>query len=315
MATDVFSLRALLHKIESQEGEDATPAPATDAILLQDGAGQINVDELERNIDQPEGGAKPYVPVRRHAVVTGDIELVGAADAGDAPPIGDLLRSCGHTEVLGDTPDNAVYTPTLTSIPSATGYFYHGGEVIKMTGSRGRLTSLNLSINDFPRAGIELMGKVGSVDEAGMPQNISTAAFQVPLVGTEANMTITLGSFDLDGISLELDPGVTLSMLYHTEATVSRQGGRAVTGTLRCYRPLRSDVNIRQMAASAVPTTLLVDYDTGTGAQGLWLSAPKVQLGEPQRADLDGLVVWDIPLRLLPDAGNDDYTLGFGERT
>lgn len=313
-----FDLRALLHKIEVTEGTDATPTPDTNAILLLDGSGQINVDELERNIDQPAGGAKPYVQARKHAVITGDVELVGAATEGTAPPIGDLLRNAGHTQVLGEAPDNAIYTPTLTGIPSASAWFYHGGEVLKMVGARARLTSINMSINDFPRAGVEIMGKIGALDEAAMPSGANapdTSAFQVPIVGTDANMTIELGGFALDGISLELDPGVALAMLYHTEATLSRQSARAVTGTLRCYRPARSDINIRQLAAAAQTAPLLVDYVTGDDERDLFLTAPAVQIGEPVRADLDGLVVWDIPLRLLPDAGNDDYTLGFGPRT
>lgn len=315
MPLDVFDLRAFTHKIETTEGTDAVPTPAADAILLHTGSGQIQVDELERNIDNPQGGAKPYVPVRRRGMITGEIELAGAATAGDAAPIGRLLRSHGHTEVLeAGPPAQALYTPVLHGFPSASSYFYHAGELFKIVGGRGRLTSIDLAINDFPKAGIEIMGKVEAVEEAAVPTTIDTSAFQDPIVGTEDKMTILLDGEALEGVSLSLDPGISLNMVYHTEATVSRQSIRAVTGTLRVYRPLVATADIRSMARSAAKVPLIVDYLHETPARSLFLTAPRVQIGEPQIAELDGLVVWDIPVRLLPDDGNDDYTLGFGLR-
>lgn len=315
MPLEVFDLRAFTHKIETTEGTDAVPTPAADAILLHNGSGQIQVDELERNIDNPQGGAKPYVPVRRRGMITGEIELAGAATAGAAAPIGRLLRSHGHTELLEPGPPaQALYTPALRGFPSASSYFYHGGELFRIVGGRGRLTSISLAINAFPKAGIELMGKVEAVQEAEVPATIDTSAFQDPIVGTEDEMSILLDGEPLEGVSLELDPGISLNMVYHTEATVSRQSLRAVTGTLRVYRPLVATADVRTMARTQAKVPLIVDYVHATPARSLFVSAPRVQIGEPQIAELDGLAVWDIPVRLLPNLGNDDYTLGFGLR-
>jgi hypothetical protein len=311
MPLDIFDLRALRHKIESVEGTAESLAEA-DAVQILNGEGQISVDQIERNLDRPAGGARPYVPVRRRVMVTGEIELAGASTAGDAAPVGDLLRNMGHTEALNaGPPANAEYTPVLNGFPSATFFFYHGGETLQAVGGRGRLTSIDLAINDFPKAGIELMGKVeGAVEESVPTDDLS--AFQSPIVGVEANMTVELGGVALEAVSLSLDPGINLALAYHTEATISRQSARAVTGTLRVYRPLNATANIRSLAQNQTLQTLLVDYVTGTAAKDLALEAPSVQIGEPQNAELDGLRVWDIPIRLLPDAGNDDYLLRFG---
>lgn len=315
MPLEVFELRAFTHKIETTEGTDAVPTPTADAILLHNGSGQIQVDELERAVDNPQGGAKPYVPIRRRAMITGEVELAGAATAGAAAPIGRLLRSHGHTEVLNvGPPAQARYTPLLHGFPSASSYFYHAGERFRIVGGRGRLTSIDLAINDFPKAGIEIMGKVHSVDEMAVPTNIDTSAFQDPIVGTEAEMSILVDGEALEGVSLSLDPGISLNMVYHTEATVSRQSVRAITGTLRVYRPLIATADIRTMARTAAKVPLIVDYTHATAAKSLFLTAPRVQIGEPQIVDIDGIAGWDIPVRLLPQAGNDDYTLGFGAR-
>jgi hypothetical protein len=314
MPLETFDLRALRQKIEAVEGTAETLAGA-DAVQIMEGSGQIQTDELERNLDRPAGGARPYVQTRRRVMVTGMIELAGSATAGNASPLSTMLRNCGHTETLNaGPPANAEYTPVLSGFPSSTIGFYHAGELLLGVGCRGRLTSIDLAINDYPKAGIELMGKVQAYSEVAVPSD-DLSAFQEPIVGVEANMAIELGGVALEAVSLSLDPGVSLALAYHTEATISRQSARAVTGTLRVYRPLIATADIRSMAAGHTKQALLVDYVTGTAAKDLSLEAPSMQIGEPQNVDIDGLRGWDIPVRLLPDAGNDDYTLRFGSRT
>lgn len=313
MSIETFDLRALRHKIESVEGTAETLAGA-DAIQIMEGSGQIQVDELERNLDRPAGGARPYVPIRRRVLVTGMVELAGAAVAGNAAPISGLLRNCGHTEALNTGPDNAEYTPVLTGFPSATFGFYHSGELLTGVGARGRLTSIDLAINDYPKAGIELLGKVQAYAEESVPAD-DLSAFQDPVVATEETFTVELGGVALDAVSLSLDLGTSLTLAYHSENTVSRQSARSVTGTLRVYRPLIATADIRAMAQAQTKQALLVDYVTGTAAKDLSLQAPSLQIGEPQTVDIDGLRGWDIPVRLLPVNNNDDYTLRFGSRT
>lgn len=309
MPLEPFDLRALRHKIEAVEGT-AESLTGSDVVMVQEGSGQIQVDELERNLDRPAGGARPYVPVRRRVMVTGNFELAGAAAAGDPAPHSGFLRNCGHTEVLGETPDNAEYTPVMRGFPSATFWFYHAGELLRATGGRGRLTSIDLAINDYAKAGFELMGKVDGYAEEAVPED-DISAFQDPVAIIEDNLTVELDGVALEAVSLSLDPGVNLAMVYHSEATVSRQTARSVTGTLRVYRPLIATADIRSMAAAAAKVPLLVDVVTGAAAKDLSLEAGEVQIGEPQNVDIDGLLGWDIPVRLLP---GPDYILRFGPR-
>ena len=310
MPLDIFDIRAVRHKIEAVENVAETLA-AADFLRLNNGSVQIQTDTIELNRDKPDGGARPNVPVRRRGIITGEVELIGAATAGDAAPIGGLLRNSGHTEVLdAGPPAFAEYTPVLNGFPSATVAFNHAGELATLVGARGRLTSIDLAINDFPKAGIELLGRVSAVAEQVVPSDAVPAGYQDPPPFTEANMLVELDSTALEGVSLSLNPGITLSLAYHSEAVIARQSVRAVTGTLRVYRPLNATINLRTIAQATTKIPLLVSLDTGTAAQTLTLAATGIQIGEPQNANLDGLRVWDIPVTLV-----QDYVLSFGDLT
>lgn len=310
MPLEPFDLRATRSKIEAVEGTAETLAEA-DAIQVLEGSGQISVDQLERNLDRPNGGARPYVPVRRRVLLTGMLELTGAAVAGEATPYTDFLRHCGHTSTLNAAPDNQELTPVLYGFPSMTHGFYHAGELLVAVGSRGRLTSIDLAINDYAKAGFEVMGKVENYSEVAVPDD-DLSDFQDPVALIEDNLQILVDDVALEGVSASIDPGITLTMVYHSEATVSRQTVRSVTGTLRVYRPLIATADIRSMANSAAKVPLLIDVVTGTAAKDLSLEAASMQLGEPQNVDIDGLRGWDIPVRFLTSS---DYVLRLGQRT
>lgn len=328
LTNDKFDLRAFLHKIETIEGTDATPAPATDAILLTNGEVQVQDDDLEREIDQPAGGARPRMKIRRRGTITGGIELLGNATAGQPSPFSSLLRAAGHTETLlvaaAGPPqifDAAQYTPILTGIPSASSYFYHDGEFFQLVGSRSRLTSASMEINGIPQAETETLGKVLGISEAAVPSDVDFSAFPDPVVGTEdsttgafADMSVLLDGIALDGISVSVDLGVELAMRYSTEATRALHRARAVTGTLTIFRPEVATSDIRSMVASRAKVPLIVDYTHSTEARTQSWEFPSVQLDEPRLVNRDGDKAWEVGFVALPTAGNDDYTLTFGKR-
>jgi len=328
LTDDKFDIRAFLHKIEATEGTDSVPDPATNAILLLGGEVSVQDDDLEREIDQPQGGARPRTKIRRRATITGGIELVGATTAGAAPPNSSLIRAAGHVEtVLVADPgppevfDAVQYNPILKNIPSASSYFYHDGEFFKIVGSRSRLNTAELSINGIPTAQQETLGKVLEISEDDVPANVDTSAFADPSVGTEdgntgvfADMSILLDGVALDGISVNLDFGINLALRYSTESTRALQRARAVTGTMRIYRPEIATSDIRSMVNSRAKVPLLVDYaHTEEWRNQSWF-APAVQLDEPVLVDVDGDKAWDVGFVALPVNGNDDYELTFGKR-
>jgi len=328
LTDDKFDIRAFLHKIEATEGVDAVPTGPANAIQLIDGRVAINFDERERNIDQPKGGAKPKVYVNERALITGSIEMVGAATAGVASPYSSLIRSAGNTETLlvadagpPEVFDAVQHSPILQNIPSASSYFYHDGEFFKVVSSRSRFLRASIPINDVPTVTQETLGKVLSITEAEVPGDVDTSAFPDPVVGTEdkqtgvfADLSILLDDVALDGVSAEWDFGVTLAMRYSTEATRSLQRVRAITGTLNIFRPEIADSDIRSMVRNHAKVPLLLDYQHTDGWRNQSWQFPRVQLGEPALDNQDGDKIWRVPFTALPTVGNDDYTWTFGKR-
>lgn len=309
MAVENFDVRAMRHAIESVEGTAETLATA-DAVRVINGQGQIQSDPIVVNYDKPDGGSRPERMVRRRLTVTGEVPLLGAAASGDASVYSGLYRNFGHTEALNvGPPANAEYTPVLKG-PSATGAFDHAGELLLGTGARGRFTSLNFAINDFPKAGFELLAHVPNDPTEISAWNDDVSAFGLPIIGTEANMTFALGGVDLEFVSLSMDTGIQVGLTYHSEGVVSRHRARNVRGTLRVFRPTIAASPIRQLARTGAFSSFLLDYVTGTAADDLSLQATNVQVGEPQNVDQEGQRAWDIPVNFTAD-----YTLRFGSRT
>ena len=328
LTDDKFDIRAFLHAIETVEGTDEVPTGPANAIQLINGEVSIQDDDLEREIDQPDGGAKPRAKIRRRGTITGSIELVGAATAGAASPYSSLIRSAGHTETLlvadvgpPEVFDAARYMPILRNIPSASSYFYHDGELFKLVGSRARFTSMTWEINGIPTAQIEVVGKVLQISEADVPNDVDISGFPEPIVGTEdqtagsfADMSILLGGVALDGVSVTHDPGIELALRYSTESTRALQRARAVTGTITIFRPEIATSDIRAMVNSRARVPLLVDFTHDDEWRNQSVLYPAVQLDEPNLVNRDGDKAWEVGFVALPDQGNDDYDLIFGKR-
>lgn len=315
ITNDQWDSREFLLKLEGTEGEDAEPTPGADGYVIHDGESQIEVEERTLERDRPDGGARPRVYVRRHGVVTGSVELSGADTAGDPSPYSSLYQNAGHAEALVDEAGPpeikaADYTPVLRGFPSATGYFYHDGELQKMLGARGILESMRFSLHEFNSGGWRMMGLVEEIEEEALPGGVDKSAFQMPSVGLQAAMSISLDGTLLDAVSVEISNGGQLGMRYGTESTLTLHRSRDWSGTLRIWRPLIADSDIRAMVRTHAQVPLLVDYEDDNAANRASLLVPTVQLGEPQRVNVDGSKAWDVPI-VCVNAGLD-YRLRLG---
>ncbi|WP_164084942.1 phage tail tube protein [Pseudazoarcus pumilus] len=315
MPLDLFRLRALLLKPEATEGTDSAPTPAANALQIMNGQGQIESERLSREIDTPYFSSRPFVRTRQRGSVSGSIELLGAAQVGDPAPIDALLRAGAHayTQVLDVdevTPLAAEYNPVSTGIISATAWFYHGGELVKLTGCRAALNRIMLAINDFAKAEFQLQGSVAGVTESALPGDTDYSAYQEPVAITTESFEVQIDDTKVDGVSIELDTGAQLTMVEHSEARVTRLTDRQVSGTLRIYRPEVSYLDIRALVAAHARVPVFATV-TGPAGRSVRLDLPSVQMGDPQRTDIDGIAAWDIPIVAMADAGNDEYLFTF----
>jgi len=307
MSGEFIDVRALRLKAESVEGTYETLA-AADAMQILNGEAQIQEDPLTREIDKPDGGARPSVQTRRRVTITGGIELAGAATAGNAAPHAALLLNAGHAEVLdAGPPAGAEYSPVLKGFASASAEFFWDGERYRAKSGRSRLTSIAAEINNYLRAEFEYMGLIESIAEAAVPSD-DVSAFQAPQPLTVESMLASVGGTALEVVSINIDPGIDLNMSYHSEGVIVGHTARSVTGTLRCHRPLVATKDLRTLASTRATEALFLGLSTGTAAEAVEITSATTEFGEPQNVEIDGgYKGWDVPFRML-----DDYTLRFG---
>jgi hypothetical protein len=304
-----FLNRTLQVKIESPEGTDAVPTAPLNTIQCMDLSVMVEADNQDRNLDRSVFGGRPTALVRKRGIASGIIELVGHGTVGTAPPIAPLLLACGHAETLVAI-TSARYRPRSTGIPSATVKAFHSTEVFKFLGSRGMLSNLQFNIDDFPKAQFEIRGNPQTMAEAAMPTDSDVSAFQIPPVIVHDNSVMTIDGFNVDGKGLEIRPNVAMDIIHHTEGRVARHTDRVTEVTLRFFRSAYSDKNIHALANAETPVPIEFEITTSAG-KNILVELPKVQLLLPKPVDIDGHFAWEVIGRVLPDAGDDEYSITF----
>lgn len=138
----------LLAKIEASANVDASPAPATDAILVYQPTFSVKTNFVERQLVKPDLSPYASIPGSQVATVGFTVEVRGAGVAGTAPAWAKaLLPACGMVEVdeaagaTGSNPAEAVFNPTSDTaaqpMQTATLYIYYDGALQKVTGAMG----------------------------------------------------------------------------------------------------------------------------------------------------------------------------------
>lgn len=310
---EAFRRKALLVGIESTYGTDPTPAPASDAVVVLDGSSNVEADRLAREIDRATFGEDPHVLVNKRATISGGLELIGAEAAGDAAPIGPVLRACGFAETLDEGPPAiATYNPISNDFESVTGYFYHAGIRYRSNGMLGALESLEFAIRQFPRAQFTLTGLMVAPDEQALPSDIDLSAFQSPVAAETETLTVSIDGTELNAVSVSLN--TNMEVVVHEGSELRRVwiSDRRPSGTLTIYRPELSSWNPWTIADSLSKVPLVVTCDGGSAGQKVTLTAPLIQLEYAQATEIDGAAGLEIPfVCTASDAGDDDLELEF----
>lgn len=304
-----YQARTMQLKIETTEGVDAVPTAALNTMRVMDLSARVESDTLDRNYDRTVFGGKAASLIRKRGIVSGMIELIGAAAAGDASPIGPLLRACGHAETLVAV-TSARYRPTSAAAESATVKANHATEVFKFLGSRGMISSYQFNVDDFPKAMFEIRGNPQTMAEAALPTDSDESAFQTPPVIVAENSVMTIDSFNVDGVGLEIRPNVAMELIHHTEGRIARHNDRVTEVTLRFFRSAYADLNIHAIAEAETPVPIAFTITT-TAGKNIAIALPAVQLLLPKAVEIQGQFAWEVIGRALPDAGDDEYEYTF----
>lgn len=263
-------------------------------------------DEAEKGFE----GADEDILTGEHVTLSYKTHLFGSGTAGAAPPFAPGLLACRLSEVI-DAGVSVKYVIAAGQGLSAAAKFRIGNNAHSVAGMRG---------------------KVDIVFEKGLPM------LQWQFKGTWAPPTHDVSAFPtVDNAPwlgfVPTGPGRTSDVQLHGQAvrpySLSGTSGndpiydeslvdaqivfdsRDASGKIQIEAPTLNVINYFTRASNRQHGNLTIQHGQIAGNIVKW-AAPKVQVKKPVYTKLDnGNVGYDIDLKLLPDAGNDEYEFTF----
>ena len=299
--------KVILSKIETVYATDPVPTGAANSVETEDfEIVPIEADEKTRNIDKGQLGAKPSYLVNRHVTCSFKMGIAGAGAAGTVPKYGTELRASALSETASVGVD-VQYQPVSTGFESLTRYFNLDGVLHKMLGVRNNL-GLLFEAADIPRFTVSSTGLLVMPTTTAQPTAVWTG-WTNPIPVEDANTpTFTMGGIDIVLKSLNLNLGNKTPYRNLVNQETVRMVDREVTGTLVIDVPALAtkDFFAQAISRGTVAMSLVHGITAGNIVQ---LDAPKVEVGKPNYTNDDGIGQLTLPIRLLPNAGDDEMKL------
>lgn len=300
--------KAILAKIESLYGNDATGLAGANGMLLKNvEIRPMEGQEVDRNIDRPFFAASERYPSGLHVMFTASFELVGSGTAGTPPAWAPLLRSCAAAEVI--TANTSVeYSPITENPESLLLGFWVGDTRHLINGARSSAV-LSISAAGIPEARVTITGLYTRPTETARVAPVLTG-FRPPQIATNANTPVfTIGgtAFTLRNYELDLGNDVQPRMLIGQERIIivnraERLRAQVEAVPLTTYDPF---------AKAETQDTAAVVIEHGT------VAGRKIKIEVPYAAQArlanyaveQEIVEWPLEFTPTPSAGNDQWKI------
>ena len=301
--------RVILIEAESSYGTDPTPT-ATDAVLVRDlTITPQNSDLVSRELIRPYLGASEQLLANTRVECTFAVELTGSGAAGTAPRYGRALKACGLSEtVVANT--RVTYAPVSSSFSSVTIHYNIDGVRHKVTGARGTV-ELSAEVGQIPVLNFSMQGIYNAPTDTALP-TVTYGNQASPLIFKNGNTSsFELLSFGGALQSVNFDLGNEL--IYQELVGGTKQVllvDRQATGTVTIQAPTISQKDY--FAAALVDSSLgNLQFTHGTTAGNIvQFTSSKVDIGDVNYGDIDGIASLEIPFTLVPSTtGNDELAL------
>lgn len=308
---------AILAKIEASYGVDASPAGASDAILISNqSVNPLNAQNVDRKVVREYlGGAEQLVGVA-YKEVSFDVELQSSGVLGTAPAWGPLLRACGMAEAIVAS-TRVTYTPISATFEAITIYYHDDGVLHKLLGARGSY-KLNMGLGNVPTLSFRFIGIDGGDTAAANPTQTLTG-WKTPLVVTNPNTAdLLLGcTYSAGALSsgtaypskgIEIDSGIAVNHNPLLGGETIELTDRNMTGKISLDLTAAQEVTFMSTVKANTTQSIGLVHGTTAGYKVL-VYAPAVQLVNPKKEDQNGIRMIGFDARLVPSAGNDELTL------
>lgn len=304
----------LMAKIESAYGTDSTPAAATDAVDASDvTVNPLEGQDLERPTLRPYLGARPSEPAGEYVTLTFAIDWQGSGTAGLAPAYDALLRACALA--MTETADtDVVWDPVSDggSHEAVTIKWNADGNQHVLRGARGTV-QLVFEAKNYAKLRFTFTGLYTTPSAVALATPTLTS-WIAPLKISPAATTFSFfgASRVLQRLEINLGNAVAARHLVNFEEVLV--GDRVVTGTAVIEAVALGTFNPFDKAhpdANGDPQTGALSIVHGT-VEGRIVSvaAPAVQIMRNITYGQDsGKILWNIPIKFLPDAGDDEIQL------
>tara|TARA_B100000900_G_scaffold286863_1_gene245956 strand:- start:23 stop:958 length:936 start_codon:yes stop_codon:yes gene_type:complete len=301
--------RVILIEAESSYATDPTPT-ATDAVLVRDlTITPQSSDVVSRELIRPYLGASEQLLANTRVECTFAVELAGSGSAGTAPRYGSALKACGLSEVVVSS-TRVTYAPVSTGFSSVTIHYNIDGVRHKVTGARGTV-ELSAEVGQIPVLNFSMQGIYNAPDDSALP-SVTYGNQEEPLIFKNGNTSsFQLLSFGGALQSVNFDLGNEL--VYQELVGGTKQVllvDRQATGSVTIQAPTIAQKDF--FAAALVDSTLgNLQFTHGTTAGNIvQFTSSKVDIGDVNYGDIDGIASLEIPYTLVPStSGNDEFSL------
>lgn len=326
MSNRLERLSAILAKVETTPGVDATPSGAANAIQVTN----LTVRPLVAN-NVPREILRPYLGGSQHLIGTTykelsfDVELAGSGTAGAAPAWGALLRGCGWAETI-TAATRVDYTLVSTGQESLTLYAYKDGVRHVLLGSMGDW-SVKAKVGSIPGVTFRFIGIDGS-ETANAAPSMDFTGWKTPEVVTDANTadvvlggtcstsgapTITSGTAVIsDGLEINGGNDVPFTPLIGLQSISIT--GREITGRIMLDETAAGEVSRMASVRANTLTAVSMVHGTGTGKKVLFHLA-SAQLLDMSYEEVNGKLMQGYNIRAVPTpggSGNDEARIVAG---
>lgn len=307
---------AILAKIETTQGTDASPTGAANALLISDASFDITYNNVDRSLIRGFFGGAEQLAGTRFVEMSFSVEISGSGAAGTAPAWGALLQACSYAETV-TAGQRVEYNPISTGQKTLTVYYSDDGVLHKALGCMGNV-SFAMGEGERPLLKFTMVGIDGGTTAAANP-TLTLTAWKAPLVISDVNTgDIKLGgTYSAGAISggtaypsrgLSLDTGNNVAKIALLGGQSVDITDRSTTGSMQLELTAAQEVSFYTDVNANTLTSLSFEHGTAAGAKVIF-HAPSVQRVNPKHTDYEGRVHHTFDLRLLPTAGNDELRI------
>lgn len=323
MTGKFFSKKVLLAKLETTYGVAASGIGASNAMLVSNFSMKpmaLTVEKRQRAY--PNFGADPDMMAQKHVTMQFEVEAAGSGAAGTAPFYDALLQACGLSSTVSASVSVA-YAPISTGQKSVTLSFFWDGLNRVVTGAMGSL-KLTLQGGKLPMFQFSFTGLWADATDTAAPSvtsdlaGLSDYGVEVSFANTSiafGNASVTYGAssggqINVTADKFEMDLGNSVIFRDRPNAAYVALTGRTAKGSITFEQTTVATEDWQAMVAAS--TTLPFGFQHGiTAGNKIFLSAARVQLGEPSDVDLQGILGVTFPLGFIRTDGDDEVSITF----